>query len=235
MTADPPITEHDLLAYVDGQLDPPRSRAVERHLANHPEDARRVAADLAIRDGLRRLFGAADRQPLSHRRPAWAGRVMAAALFLALGAGAGWWGGSGPDPDGVQVVTAAVRPPLDGDLLRPAGWSGQQRAVQRPAPNLSAVGFQLVAQASAGTPEQPLWRLIYLDSGGQRVDLYLLPLSPGEAQLRQSQSGGRPVVSWAGRQSAFALTGTIGADRLAQLARLIDAQERQTALKASRY
>lgn len=51
------VTEADLLAYVDGQLTPHRRLAVEAHLARHPHLADRVAADLAILRGLRRLFG----------------------------------------------------------------------------------------------------------------------------------------------------------------------------------
>ncbi|MEW5726218.1 MAG: zf-HC2 domain-containing protein [Pseudomonadota bacterium] len=51
-----PVGEDDLLAYVDGRLDPRRRREVELHLLRHPADAVRVAADLAIQDGLRRLF-----------------------------------------------------------------------------------------------------------------------------------------------------------------------------------
>lgn len=51
-----PVGEDDLLAYVDGRLEEARRREVERHLLSHPADAVRVAADLAIQEGLRRLF-----------------------------------------------------------------------------------------------------------------------------------------------------------------------------------
>lgn len=51
------VTEADLLAYVDDQLPPHRRPAVEAHLARHPEIAARIAADLAILHGLKRLFG----------------------------------------------------------------------------------------------------------------------------------------------------------------------------------
>jgi anti-sigma factor RsiW len=54
----PPINEDDLHAYVDGQLDPDRRAAVERHLAENPEAAERVAAYQAQRDILRSAFGA---------------------------------------------------------------------------------------------------------------------------------------------------------------------------------
>ncbi|MFC1458655.1 anti-sigma factor family protein [Microvirga arabica] len=48
-----PITEGDLLAYVDDQLDPARRIEVEEHLAREPEAAARIMADLKDRDTLR--------------------------------------------------------------------------------------------------------------------------------------------------------------------------------------
>lgn len=53
----PPVTETDLLAFVDGQLSPARRSAIEDHLVRCPKDAHRVAADLALLEGLRLLFG----------------------------------------------------------------------------------------------------------------------------------------------------------------------------------
>lgn len=52
----PPVGEDDLLAYVDGRLGDQRRREVELHLLASPADIVRVAADLAILEGLRLLF-----------------------------------------------------------------------------------------------------------------------------------------------------------------------------------
>ncbi len=51
------VTESDLLAFVDDRLPQQRRRQVAEHLAHCPADARRVAADIAVLEGLRRLFG----------------------------------------------------------------------------------------------------------------------------------------------------------------------------------
>lgn len=52
-----PVTESDLLAFVDGALPPWRRNEVADHLAGNPNDAYRVAADMALLEGLRLLFG----------------------------------------------------------------------------------------------------------------------------------------------------------------------------------
>ncbi|MFJ0650948.1 hypothetical protein WLW13_19815, partial [Bordetella bronchiseptica] len=58
-----PVTEIDLNAYVDGQLDPARRIEVEDFLSRHPEEAMRVMADLRQRDALRWALGASQQAP----------------------------------------------------------------------------------------------------------------------------------------------------------------------------
>lgn len=55
-----PITDDDLIAFIDGQLDPMRRLDVEAHLAARPETAARVMAQMHDRDALRACF---DRTP----------------------------------------------------------------------------------------------------------------------------------------------------------------------------
>jgi len=52
-----PVTESELLAYVDGCLPLDRRAEVEDHLRATPKDGIRVACDLAIQHGLRLLYG----------------------------------------------------------------------------------------------------------------------------------------------------------------------------------
>lgn len=96
--ATPPIGEDDLHGYIDRQLAPERRPAVERHLAENPEAAQRVAAYQAQRDALRAAFAARAAEPLPpqlsfdriiarrNRRPRsiW---LVAASVVLALGVG----------------------------------------------------------------------------------------------------------------------------------------------------
>jgi anti-sigma factor RsiW len=52
-----PVSENDLLAFVDDRLPLGRRAEVADFLVHSPADAHRVAADLAILEGLRLLFG----------------------------------------------------------------------------------------------------------------------------------------------------------------------------------
>ncbi|WP_164857231.1 anti-sigma factor family protein [Sphingomonas crocodyli] len=51
------VTDLDINAYIDGELDLQRRLAVEEHLAHDPAAAARVMADLSIRTALRLLHG----------------------------------------------------------------------------------------------------------------------------------------------------------------------------------
>ncbi len=101
--SDLPISEEDLHAYVDEQLEPSRRADIERYLAARPEEARRVAAYAAQRDALHAAFASRAAGPLPpelnlsrliearlvRRRASW--RMAAAAvLLLALGGAGGW-------------------------------------------------------------------------------------------------------------------------------------------------
>lgn len=101
----PMIKEEDLLAYVDGALDPERREAVQAYLDATPEAAARVKADLAAAQALRAALGGVMMEPTperlratarGERRTGWglgAGewrRMAAAVALLLVGSGAGW-------------------------------------------------------------------------------------------------------------------------------------------------
>jgi len=67
MPSDPPITEFDLHAWLDDQLDPARKDQVSRYLDAHPDAAARVAAWRAQKEGIRAMVERADVQALPAR------------------------------------------------------------------------------------------------------------------------------------------------------------------------
>ncbi|SMH60780.1 anti-sigma factor family protein [Azospirillum agricola] len=133
MTSGPsnPVTEADLHAWLDGELPEERRAAVERHLADHPEEAQRVERYRDQRALMMRSFGPLIDQPVPDPlRPPFAargepasrfagrGRMWAAALAASLlvfvaGGATGWVvrdraGGRGGDPLSAAFVTDAV-------------------------------------------------------------------------------------------------------------------------------
>ncbi|MBZ9677570.1 anti-sigma factor family protein [Mesorhizobium sp. ES1-1] len=122
MTANDPVTDADLDAYVDDQLDATRRIEVEAFLAARPETAARVMSDLRTRDELR--VALADSKGMA--RPATAeaarrlerglarGRVFTAlqrAATVALLVGAGWLANGVIGPMSVTKVVASPQPP----------------------------------------------------------------------------------------------------------------------------
>jgi len=97
---EPPVTEEELHAYVDGELAADRREAVEQWLATHADDAARIAAWRAQADAIRARYGAVVSEPVPSRFDvavlARAGRkwprLAAAAALLAflVGSGAGY-------------------------------------------------------------------------------------------------------------------------------------------------
>ncbi|SPU50082.1 transmembrane regulator [Bordetella trematum] len=98
-----PITEDDLHAWVDGQLDPARTDALRAYLADHPEQARRVQAWQAQRLALRARFAGVLDEPIPDRlrqaaSPPRTVRAsqglwrLAASLLIALAGGVLGWG-----------------------------------------------------------------------------------------------------------------------------------------------
>ena len=121
---DLPVTEDELHAYVDGELPADRRAAVERWLADHPDDMARVAAWRAQAEAIRARYGAVASEPVPARfdldrlaRPSRSWRAIAAAAAVAaflVGGIAGWMarGASAAAPNPVDIFTAeALRRP----------------------------------------------------------------------------------------------------------------------------
>lgn len=117
-----PITEDDLHAWVDGQLDPARADALQAYLAAHPDQARRVQAWQAQRQALRARFAGVLEEPIPERlreaaRPPRAPGAshglwrLAACLLIALGGGVLGWGLRAQWPQPTQLASAVPAAP----------------------------------------------------------------------------------------------------------------------------
>lgn len=215
---DTPIDESDLLAYVDGLLDADRRRVVEAWLAQHPAAARRVAVDLALNDGLMRLFGQPRRSVALSQA---LGRLAAAVALVAGGAAGGWALADRDSVPPLPIEQLADRPVTSIGVVEPVDTLGEslRRAVR--VPDLSSAGLRLVGQAVIGGSDRPTLRLIYEDRGGERVLLLVQPRDDSRVAAHHRQGQQRGLLSWAEGPLAFALAGDLSGDELRVLAELV--------------
>jgi anti-sigma factor RsiW len=197
------ITEAELHAYFDGELDPERRRAVEAYLATRPEDADRLESyrghDMLIRRAYRRLA----ERPISprllravtrhgaagaRRRWFWPAAVVAAGLLLfAAGTTSGWYGHAllaPPDPRAHTLVADATAAHLV--------YAVEVRhPVEVPASEQAHLATWLGRRLAV-----PLRLPDLSDSGYELVGGRLLPAEQGRpaAQLMYQEVGGRRVT-----------------------------------------
>jgi anti-sigma factor RsiW len=164
-----PITEADLLAYVDDQLDPARRIEVEEHLAQNPDAATRVMADLKDRDTLRLIHAAPLPRPAEpilvaatrlERALAWRElglklrRIAAVVTLIGFG-----WFAHGQVGLGITDSEASPKPPAfvedalhshETALVRARMASQRETAEYDPAEILAETGTQLPPCRRAG-------------------------------------------------------------------------------------
>ncbi|MFN3656539.1 MAG: anti-sigma factor family protein [Pseudolabrys sp.] len=118
---DSPVSEHELHAYVDGQLPADRREAVAAWLAANPDEAALVAAWRAQAEGIRARYGAVAEEPVPQRFDldrlmresagagardgrSWAAMAAAAAIAAFVVGGAAGWMARGASAAGPAVT-----------------------------------------------------------------------------------------------------------------------------------
>lgn len=211
-----PVTDDDLSAYVDDQLDVARRIDVEAYLSQRPEAASRVMADLRIRDELRLALADAPRSVMNaparvatveaaRRLERALGRVrvwrqLRAAAAVALLLGAGWFAHAQIGPFGVSEVVASDLAPAYVDAAVMAHRTVRLRAAM---PSQSGSGAYDPADIRAATaivmPELPKgWSVtdvqVFPSSFGPSVELVLEAEGLGKASLFAVRPGSFDVV-----------------------------------------
>jgi len=243
-----PITEADLLAYVDDQLDPARRIEVEEHLARDPEAAARVMADLKDRDALRLLHAAPLPRPAGsmfasairlERALSWQAfglklrRVAAVAALVGFG-----WFAHGQVGLGISDSEASPKPPAfvedalhshETGLLRARMTSQPGSGAYDPAEILAETGIQLPA-----LPKD--WQVrdaqVFPSRYGHSIEIAIDAGDLGRVSLFAAQTPAFNVIAptlarfdtakamyWQTGQLAYALTGT-GSDKALERAAL---------------
>jgi anti-sigma factor RsiW len=250
MSEDPPITDAELHAYVDGQLAAGRMDAVQAALRRDADLAARATAyraqNAALRDALepwldetvpanllaaaapRRGFGGAGWKTYG----GWAAMLV---LGIALG-----WGTRELTLERAGVPTTFARQAAFThalyavDARRPVEvaaseeqslvtWLTKRTGRQARAPDLAQDGYHLVGGRLVAGNETPTALLMYENGAGQRLTLQWRPLPPdtGEAAFRYAVENGVGVFYWVDASCAYALSGTIDRSNLLAVAHAV--------------
>jgi anti-sigma factor RsiW len=244
---DPPVGEDDIQALIDGRLDPERRRVVEARLAADAAAAQRVAQDRANRDALRdRLQFKADepiparlrianvRAQVGRRRVRRLTSVAAAACWLALGIGIGWYASHSTafvPQAGAVVASDAIAAhrtfvvetahPVEVDASRQAHllqWISNRLGRQVAVPDLSGTGFRLMGGRVLPAADGPAAQLMYDDDRGTRLTIYLRIDRQDGAKMQYAQESGISTCYWANQGLGYAVSAATDQARLTRVA-----------------
>lgn len=243
-----PITDGDLHAFADNQLDPARRGEVEAFLAGTPEAARTVAAYNDQNKALHEAYDGALNEPIPEqilprrRGRNWGNltRVAAALALFVLGGAGGWWlndlvpsGGDGPAlqvSDRARIAHAVyvpeVRHPVEVTAAEQGhltAWLTKRIGAQLVVPELSSAGFELVGGRLLPGDATPAAQFMYEDSSGARLTLYVRASGPDGAKsaLRYDREAGFGVYYWDDGEKGYALVGDLQKDPLLKVAKLV--------------
>jgi anti-sigma factor RsiW len=237
-----PVTDADLHAYVDDQLEGARRAEVEAYLTANPEAARRVAEYRALNDSLRALYAAEAVEPVpatlrthaARKRP-WA---LAASIAAALlGGGVFGWqlhGSLGYAPPALAntiaqsaayahvVYAPEMRHPVEvaaAEETHLVQWLSKRLGHAVRAPQLGAVGFELVGGRLLPAAGGAAAMFMYQDPAGVRLTLYVrADAEPQTAAFRYARQDGLHVFYWADGPLGYALSGEIDKESLLKVA-----------------
>jgi anti-sigma factor RsiW len=245
---EPPVSEEELHAYVDGELAADRRVAVEAWLASHAEDAARVSAWRAQADAIRAKYGAVADEPVPARfdldRLARSGRrwsrFAAAAVLAALivGATAGWfgrglWEGAAPTRnvaaealDAHRLYVVEVRHPVEvpgSESVHLGQWLTRRVGYPLRAPDLDAAGLKLVGGRLLPSPSAGPAAAFFMYEGatGERFTIYCRRAMAPASALRYRAAGTVGSFIWVEDDVAFVVSGPPDQARLKKVAEAV--------------
>lgn len=241
-----PVTEADLHAYVDGILPSERAAEIEAYLAEHPEDAARVASYCEQTAALHRAFDSMLDEPLPRRlevpRPMWTRamlRYAAVVAWLALGGVAGWNLHDYRTASEIEGTTWArraaiahvvyspeVRHPVEVGAAQEAHlvrWLSKRLGASVKAPHLGNIGYSLVGGRLLPGDRGPVAQFMYQDAKGRRLTLYVRRDADkkGETAFRFARERGVSVFYWIDGGLGYALSGEIDKPELLRVANAV--------------
>ena len=243
MSPRPAISEEELHAFIDGELDPARRNAVERLLEEDAALAERVVKFREDKRRLASIYATLLERPLPpswerlirQDRPSYVRRrefsvltAIAASLVIVIG---GVWLAHSPGrlPQTRSLVSEALAA-RNGDLHPDAISSGDMFSASRQvsaalamkakAPVLARMGYRLASIRSYDTvAKERSVELTYADSRGREVTLYV-SRSVGTPRFDQYESGGVRICIWQDDIVGMVMVGHLSAAEMQRLATL---------------
>ncbi|MSO55168.1 MAG: anti-sigma factor [Rhodospirillales bacterium] len=250
MSAGNQITESDLHAFVDSELDDARRIRVESWLAENPTDRFKVdvwrqqkrdihsrfdsVLDELIPVGIEAALAGGRRMPFESRFI----RAVAAVLVFAAGAVLGWGGRdfyAGREQPMQQLVSQAVgahvmyvaevRHPVEvpaNEETHLLTWLSRRLGYTLRAPRLAEHGFELVGGRLLPDSGGPAAQFMYEDKGGRRVTLYVRTgLHGPDTAFRFATERDVAAFYWVDGPLGYALIGRVPREQLLTLSRLV--------------
>lgn len=239
-----PVTEAELHAYVDGDLPPARVAVVAQHLAQHEEDARRVAAYRMQNEQLHGVYDSLLVEPVPaqlhsadgvRQRRTWYRYAAAAMLMLASGT-AGWHlhdrvNGARAQTTQIARVAAMAHAVYSPEVRHPVEvgadqeehlvrWLSKRLGTSLKIPHLAPQGYALVGGRLLPGERGPAAQFMYQDAKGQRLTLYVRVSNDTRAPtaFRFAQENGVGVFYWLDGRLGYALSGEIDRSELLRVA-----------------
>ena len=245
-TRDTSMSDEDLHAYFDGELDSGRRAAVEAYLADHPDEAARFAVYREQQDALHRAFDPVLDEsipPGMLHRPRYAGRAWlshAAAVLVGILMGAiGSWLVVTGDPEQAgqshefaaravvahAVYTPEVRHPVEvwaGERAHLAKWLSKRLGASVIVPTLEGSGFKLVGGRLLPGIQVPVAHFMYENEAGERVTIYMRTFGGEEAEISFHYRLDRDigVFYWVNKGMGYAIAGEMEKENLLEVAKL---------------
>ena len=243
-----PITDGDLQAYVDDQLDPARHAEVKAYLAANQVAADAVAAYRAQNAALHDAYDGVINEPAPEhlldrtRGRRWGNltRVAAALVLFVLGGAGGWWLNDIVAPGGAAgasqvserarvahaVYVPEVRHPVEvlaSEQSHLTAWLTKRIGAQLVVPDLTGAGYDLVGGRLLPGDDTPAALFMYEDHSGGRLTLYIRASGPDHAKsaLRYDRAAGVGVYYWDDGEKGYALAGELQKDPLLKVAKLV--------------
>lgn len=242
------VTDETLQAYLDGQLEGSQHDRIAAAVASDAELSRRADEIRGLNEAMHAAFDAALEAPVPpimlrtvvDQGSAPLLRVAAAVAWMTLG---GIIGGLIVSQTGKQQSSemVSVRPlPREAAYAHtvyvpevrhavevPASerahlnaWLSKRLAHPVTAPDIRAIGYQLVGGRMLSDAGRPAAQFMYEDEHGERITLFVRAhhASAAGTALRHSEDSGVGVVYWLDGPLAYALAGKIKKDELERAA-----------------